>query len=193
MSSHCIRRLYKAGELDQVLLAIGLARWRCDLHLFLRADPEIGAAAGLLPKADASLGFRSFPTYRAFLIVVGVVLIAALWYTFEKTNIGAKIRAAVDNRRMAVESGINVDLLFTATFAVGKRPCGIGRRSRDPVVRSQSELRGGLSGAVPDRGRGRRPRRMKGTLVAALVLGVFDTAGKYLLGCAASSSMRSHC
>ena len=51
-------------------------------------------------QGDVNLGFRYFPSYRAFLIVLGTVLIAVLWYAFERTNIGAKIRAAVDNRRM---------------------------------------------------------------------------------------------
>ena len=61
-----------------------------------------------------------------FLIAVGAALIAVLWYGFERTNIGAKIRAAVDNRRMAQSVGINVDRLFTLTFAVGSGLAALG-------------------------------------------------------------------
>jgi len=115
---------------------------------------------------EVHFGARSFPTYRVFLIVVGAVLVAALWYVFERTNIGAKIRAAVDNRRMAQSVGINVDLLFTLTFAVGSGLAALG---------------GGLAiqllGLTPS---------MWGTLAGALVLGVSDTAGKYLFADAGS-------
>ena len=58
--------------------------------------------------------------------MVGAALIAVLWYAFERTNIGAKIRAAVDNRRMAESVGINVDRLFTLTFALGSGLAALG-------------------------------------------------------------------
>ena len=69
---------------------------------------------------------RTVPTYRAFIILVGAVLIALLWYGFERTNIGDKIRAAVDNRRMAQSVGIDVDRLFTLTFALGSGLAALG-------------------------------------------------------------------
>jgi len=174
-------RLYKAGELDQVLLTIGLAFMAiATFTYFYGPIPKSVPLPGYL-EGQVNLGFRSFPTYRAFLIVVGVVLIAALWYTFEKTNIGAKIRAAVDNRRMAQSVGINVDLLFTATFAVGSGLAALGGGLAIQLFGLNPSFAvvylvlflivvavGGLGS-------------MKGTLVAALVLGIFDTAGKYLL------------
>ena len=92
-------------------------------------------------EGDVNLGFRSFPTYRAFLIAVGAVLIAVLWYGFEKTNIGAKIRAAVDNRRMAESVGINVDLLFTLTFALGSALAALGGGLGHSAVRSDAVFR----------------------------------------------------
>ena len=132
-------------------------------------------------EGDVNLGFRSFPSYRAFLIVVGAVLIAVLWYGFERTNIGAKIRAAVDNRRMAELVGINVDLLFTLTFAVGSGLAALGGGLAIQLFGLSPSFAvlylvlflivvavGGLGS-------------LKGTLIAALVLGIFDTAGKYLL------------
>ena len=69
---------------------------------------------------------RSFPVYRLFVIAIGCVLTAVLWYAFERTNIGAKIRAAVDNRRMAQSIGIDVDRLFTISFAVGSGLAALG-------------------------------------------------------------------
>jgi branched-chain amino acid transport system permease protein len=174
-------RLYKAGELDQVLLTIGLAFMAIATFTYFYGPIPKSVPLPSWLEGQVNLGFRAFPTYRAFLIGVGVFLIAVLWYTFERTNIGAKIRAAVDNRRMAQSVGINVDLLFTATFAVGSGLAALGGGLAIQLFGLNPSFAvvylvlflivvavGGLGS-------------MKGTLVAALVLGVFDTAGKYLL------------
>jgi branched-chain amino acid transport system permease protein len=175
------RRLYKSSDLEQVLLTIGLAFMSIATATYFYGPIPKSVALPSWLEGDVNLGFRAFPSYRVFLIVVGTALIAVLWYAFERTNIGAKIRAAVDNRRMAESVGINVDRLFTLTFAVGSALAALG---------------GGLAiqlfGLTPNfsvlylvlflivvavGGLG----SLKGTLVAALVLGIFDTAGKYLL------------
>ena len=60
------------------------------------------------------------------LIVVGIVIMLGLWLGFERTRMGAQIRAAVDNRRMAESLGINIDRLFTITFAFGSGMAALG-------------------------------------------------------------------
>jgi branched-chain amino acid transport system permease protein len=174
------RQLYKATDLEQVLLTIGLAFMAIATATYFYGPIPKSVPLPTWLQGDVNLGFRAFPTYRAFLIVLGVFLIAVLWYAFEKTNIGAKIRAAVDNRRMAESVGINVDLLFTLTFAVGSGLAALGGGLAIQLF--------GLSPSfdvlylvlflivVAVGGLG----SLKGTLLAALVLGVFDTAGKYL-------------
>ncbi len=174
------RRLYKATDLEQVLLTIGLAFMAIATATYLYGP--IPKSVPLPPwlQGDINLGFRAFPTYRAFLIVLGIVLISVLWYGFEKTNIGAKIRAAVDNRRMAESVGINVDLLFTLTFALGSGLAALGGGLAIQLFGLSPSFAvlylvlflivvavGGLGS-------------LKGTLLAALVIGVIDTAGKYL-------------
>ncbi|MBN9049879.1 MAG: branched-chain amino acid ABC transporter permease [Rhizobiales bacterium] len=173
-------RLYKATELDQVLLTIGLAFMSIAVCTMIYGPAPLTIRLPSILTGQLDIGVRTVPTYRAFVIVVGVVLIAVLWYTFERTNIGAKIRAAVDNRRMAQSIGINVDRLFTLTFALGSGLAALG---------------GGLAvqtfGLTPSfavlylvffllivsvGGLG----SLKGTLVASIVLGVFDVGGKYL-------------
>jgi branched-chain amino acid transport system permease protein len=179
-------QLYGAGELDQVLLTIGLA---------FVAIATFTYFYGPLPQAiripdyllgEVRLGARSFPTYRVFLIVVGAALVAALWYCFERTSIGAKIRAAVDNRRMAQSVGIDVDRLFTITFAVGSGLAALGGGLAIQLLGLTPSfaiiylvffllvVSVGGSGSV------------WGTLAGALVLGVSDTAGKYLFADAGS-------
>ena len=60
------------------------------------------------------------------LIAVGIAIVVGLWFGFERTRVGAQIRATVDNRRMAESLGINVDHLFTVTFAVGSGLAAVG-------------------------------------------------------------------
>jgi branched-chain amino acid transport system permease protein len=173
-------RLYRATELDQVLLTIGLAFMAiAGFTYFYGPSPQsIRLPSYLTGQIEG--GFRSFPTYRVFIIAVGVVLIAALWYVFERTNIGAKIRAAVDNRRMAQSIGIDVDRLFTLTFGIGSGLAALGGGLAIQLVGLSPSFAliylvffllvvavGGLGS-------------FKGTLVAAVILGIFDTAGKYL-------------
>jgi branched-chain amino acid transport system permease protein len=83
----------------------------------------------VLPRAlqgQIDLGFTHYRTYSIFLIAIGCLLMLTLWLGFERTRFGAQIRAAVDNRRMAESLGINVDRLFTATFALGSGLAAIG-------------------------------------------------------------------
>jgi branched-chain amino acid transport system permease protein len=120
------RRLYRAGELDQVLLTIGL------IFIFIAGitivvGPESQTLE--LPSAlggQLNLGFTHYRTYSIFLIVVGFLIGFGIWLVFEKTRIGAQIRATVDNRRMAESLGINVGRLFTITFAFGSGMAGLG-------------------------------------------------------------------
>jgi branched-chain amino acid transport system permease protein len=175
------RRLYKSTDLEQVLLTIGLAFMAIATATYLYGPIPKSVPLPDWLQGDVNLGFRNFPSYRAFLIVLGFALIAVLWYAFERTNIGAKIRAAVDNRRMAESVGINVDRLFTLTFAVGSGLAALGGGLAIQLFGLSPSFAvlylvlflivvavGGLGS-------------LKGTLVAALVIGVFDTGGKYLL------------
>ena len=174
------RRLYKATDLEQVLLTIGLAFMAIATFTFFYGPiPKSVPLPGWL-QGDVNLGFRSFPTYRAFLIVLGVVLVTILWYGFERTNIGAKIRAAVDNRRMAESVGINVDRLFTLTFALGSGLAALGGGlaiqlfGLTPYFAVLYLVLFLIVVAVGGLG------SLKGTLLAALVIGIVDTGGKYM-------------
>jgi branched-chain amino acid transport system permease protein len=172
--------LYGASELDQVLMTIGLTFMVIAAITYFYGPLPAHVRVPDYLTGEISLGFRSFPTYRVFIILIGAVLVAVLWYGFERTSLGAKIRAAVDNRRMAQSIGIDVDRLFRISFALGSGLAALG---------------GGLAiqlfGLTPSfailylvffllvvavGGSG----SLWGTLIAALVLGLCDTAGKYL-------------
>ena len=174
------RPLYDKDELDQVLLTIGLVFMATAVVTFAYgpAPPAITVPAFLTGQVD--LGFRTVPAYRLFTIVFGVVLIAVLWLGLERTLVGAKIRAAVDNRRMAESVGIDVNRLFALTFALGSGLAGVGGGLAieivgiSPVFAIQYLVfflivvaAGGLGSVL-------------GAFIAAVVLGLVDTAGKYL-------------
>ena len=174
------RRLYKATDLEQVLLTNGLAFMAIATFTYFYGPIPKSVPLPHWLEGDINLGFRAFPSYRAFLIIVGAVLVTVLWYAFERTNIGARIRAAVDNRRMAESVGINVDRLFTLTFAVGSGLAALGGGFAIQLF--------GLTPyfavlylvlfliVVATGGLG----SLKGTLLAALVIGIIDTGGKYM-------------
>ena len=119
-------RLYRASELDQVLFTIGLVFVMIAL-VTLAIGPEsqrVELPAWLDGQTD--LGFLMYRSYSLALIVAGTLLMLALWLGFERTSIGASIRAAVDNRRMAESLGVDVGRLFTLTFALGSGLAAVG-------------------------------------------------------------------
>jgi branched-chain amino acid transport system permease protein len=119
-------RLYRATELDQVLFTIGLVFVMIS-SVTLVLGPETQTLR--LPdwlRGQTDLGFIKYRSYSLAIIAAGTALVVALWLGFERTRFGAKIRAAVDNRRMAESVGVDVGRLFTATFAVGSGLAAIG-------------------------------------------------------------------
>ena len=174
------RHLYRRPELDQVLLTIGLVFvsiagvtfiWGPDSQLILM--PEY-------LKGSINLGFNIFPKYRIFMIVAGAVIVAGLFYGLERTSIGAKIRAAVDNRRMAESCGINTGRIFTWTFALGSGMAALGGGlgiqilgGIKPVFAFEYLVIFLIVVAVGGLG------NIRGTFFAALILGIIDFAGKF--------------
>src|SRR5436190_19634105 len=174
-------RLYRAAELDQVLFTIGLG-FMMIAAVTLRIGPENQSLT--LPPAlqgQLDLGFLQYRTYSLFLIVVGVVMMLALWFGFERTRMGAQIRAAVDNRRMAESLGINIGRLFTLTFAFGSGMAALGGGlgveflGLDPQYPLKYLVLFLIVVAVGGLG------RITGVFYAALIIGVLDfVLKKYL-------------
>jgi branched-chain amino acid transport system permease protein len=114
-----------------------------------------------------------------FLIVSSGLLVAALWFGVERTRWGAMVRAAVDNRAMAQSVGIDTKRLFTLTFALGSGLAGLGGGLGADLIPIQPTYPfeqlvyflivvavGGLGS-------------LRGPFVAALLIGIGDTACKY--------------
>jgi branched-chain amino acid transport system permease protein len=173
------RRLYGASDLQQVLLTLGVvfisvagAAW---LYGTMQQPVRL---PGYLRTYFTLMGVN-FSTYRLFLIAVALLITVLLVGALEYTGFGVQVRAAVDNQRMAVGLGINVDRVFAIAFALGSGLAGLGGALAIEILGLDPNFAfsyltyvlivvavGGLGS-------------IRGSLVAAIALGVSDAAGKY--------------
>lgn len=174
-------RLYGASELEQVLFTIGLIFMSVAVARLIFGTLQQPVVLPEYLKGPLTFFGREFPIYRVFLIVFSAAIIAGLWLGVERTLWGAMVRASVDNRAMAQSIGINTKLLFTITFAVGSGLAGLGGALGAEIVAVQPTYPfeqlvyflivvsvGGLGS-------------LRGPFVAALLIGITDTACKYWL------------
>jgi branched-chain amino acid transport system permease protein len=174
-------RLYKSSELDQVLFTIGLV-FIMIATVTLVIGPE-NQSLTLPPslQGQIDLGLLRYRTYSIVLIGVGIAIVLGLWLGFERTRIGAQIRAAVDNQRMAASLGININRLFTLTFAFGSGMAALGGGlgveflGLDPQYPLKYLVLFLIVVAVGGLG------RVTGVFYAALIIGVLDFALKKYL------------
>jgi branched-chain amino acid transport system permease protein len=173
------QRLYRANPLDQVLFSIGLVfiAMAATTYFFGSSQQPVSLPRFLRGQVRA-LGI-DFGVYRLFLVAIVVVLAASLAAFLEHTRFGARVRASVDNAVAAAGLGIHVNGVFAVTFALGCGLAGLGGAlgidvlGLDPTFPLKYMVYFLLVVAVGGAG------TIKGSIVAALVLGVFDVAGKY--------------
>ena len=173
------RRLYKAPHLDQVLFSIGLTFMAVAgaTYIFGPSQQPVELPAWL--RGQVGIAGLDVGRYRLFLIGVVVLVTLALGYLIERTRFGAQIRASVDNQQASAGLGINVSRVFSLTFALGSGLAGLGGGlgidvlGLDPTFPIKYMVYFLLVVAVGGAG------TIRGPLLAAIVLGIFDVAGKY--------------
>jgi len=173
------RRLYRAAHLDQVLFTIGLTFMSiaAATYFFGPGQQPVVLPAFLTGQVHA-LGM-DFGSYRIFLIAMVIVITIGLVWLVERTRFGAQVRASVDNQQASVGLGINVERVFSVTFALGSALAGLGGAlginvlGLDPTFPLKYMVYFLLVVAVGGAG------TIRGPMIAALLLGVFDVAGKY--------------
>ena len=173
------RPVYKSTPLDQVLLTVGIVFIAIAGANYFWGP---GQQPVLLPaalKGQVSVLGLDLSRYRLFLMAVGAAITLALVFGLERTRFGAMIRAAVDNQRTAEAMGIRVERVFQVTFALGSGLAGLGGAlgvdvlGLDPQFALKYLVYFLLVVVVGG------PGSVIGTLLAALLLGVADIAGKY--------------
>src|SRR5215207_672187 len=173
-----LRRVHRAGHLDQVLLTFGLALVVADLVRWtwgadIRSVPSPLELRGAMPLLDAA-----FPRYRLFVIAAGLLLAAGLWFVHQRTRLGALIRAGVDDKDMLAALGVNIGLISSLVFAGGAAIAAFAGVIAGPYVSLQPGMDfetlilsllvvviGGLG-------------TLKGSFFGALLVGLTDTFGK---------------
>ena len=173
------RRLYRASHLDQVLFSIGLTFMAIAAATYVFGPGQQPVELPAFLRGQVRLGRLDLGAYRLFLIGVVVAITAALGWLVARTRFGAQVRAAVDNQQAARGLGINVERVFSLTFALGSGLAGLGGGlgidvlGLDPSFPLKYMVYFLLVVAVGGAG------TIRGPLVAALLLGVADVAGKY--------------
>ena len=129
-----LRRIYHAQHEYQLLLTFALVFILGDVAKLIwgREDHSVSVPSVLTGSARA-LGL-TFPTYRLFLIGVGIVVAIALWWVLHRTRWGVFVRAATMDRGMLSALGVNTRWLFTAVFALGAALAGLGGALAAPIV-----------------------------------------------------------
>jgi branched-chain amino acid transport system permease protein len=124
-------------------------------------------------------GDFSFGIYRMFLVAAALVITGLLVLGLEYTRFGSRVRACVDNQRMARGLGLNVDAVFSITFALGSGLAGLGGALGIEIVGLDPNFAfkylvymlivvavGGLAS-------------IRGAFVTAAMLGIIDIVSKY--------------
>jgi branched-chain amino acid transport system permease protein len=175
------RPLYHKPHLDQVLFSIGLV-----FMSVAAVDYYIGSTQQIMQlpawlKGRTEIGSLGMGHYRLFIIGVCAALTVALQYILAKTRFGSRLRAAVDDQRVAAGMGINVNVVFLSTFAFGSGLAGLGGAlgaevlGLDPSFPLKFMIYFLIVVAVGG------TSSITGPLLAALLLGIADVAGKYYI------------
>ncbi len=107
------RRFYGASPLLQVLLTIGIVFISIAAATYAFGPLSAGIRIPDWLQGRFVVGTMSFPVYRTMVVGFGIALALVLWVVLDRTLVGARVRAAVSNRAMAENIGINVPLLFS--------------------------------------------------------------------------------
>lgn len=136
-----IQPLYDRPLLDSLMLTFGL---------FLVVEGAIAIIWGQSPSYptpslfafEVPLGVVNYPAYRLFVIVVAAVLSGGIWLFIDRTDIGAIVRAATENRDMVKALGIDIDRVYTLVFTVGAALAGLAGLMHAPMVSLYPEMGG---------------------------------------------------
>lgn len=173
------RRLYRASDLDQCLLTIGIVFISVAAAAYIYGTTQQPVELPSYLRGSVTLMGVNFGVYRAFLVGTALVITFILVAALEYTRFGAQVRAAVDNQRMARGLGINVDGAFAITFALGSGLAGLGGAlaieivGLDPAFAFTYLVYVLIVVAVGGLG------SIGGSFAAATLIGISDVAGKY--------------
>lgn len=176
-----LRWAEREGHLTQVLLTVGVIYAGTDLVRIAWGDLPKGVAQPPILSGAVDLFGIAYPAYRLFVIALGLLVMAVLYFALERTRLGALVRAGVDDRETAETLGIDIARVFTLVFAIGSYLAGVAGVVAAPIFGVYPGMDvsiiilvlivvvvGGLGS-------------LKGAIVGSLLIGFADTFGKILL------------
>jgi branched-chain amino acid transport system permease protein len=173
------QRLYKATHLDQVMFSIGLVFMSVAAATYFFGPSQQPVRLPDFLRGQVRVLGLDVGAYRLFLVGMVAVVTVALHFMLVRTRFGAQVRASVDNAVASAGLGINVNRVFGVTFALGSGLAGLGGGlgidvlGLDPTFPLKYMVYFLLVVAIGGAG------TIKGGLVAAMILGICDVAGKY--------------
>jgi branched-chain amino acid transport system permease protein len=176
-----IRSQRRAGPMAQVLITFGLIFVAVDATRLIWGDLPIGIAVPTIFEGQLALLGVEYPIYRLFIIALGLAVLAVLTLVLTRTQVGAMIRAGVDNDQMAACLGINVERMFFLVFVVGCALAGLAGAVAAPVLSVTPDM--GLQILIPTLivivigGLG----SLKGAVAGSLIFGFVQTFGAVLM------------
>ena len=177
------RPMYRKPHLDQVLFSIGLTFMAvAAVDFFIGSQQQIiQLPEWLKGRSEFFGGALGVGHYRLFIVVICAVIALALQGILSRTQFGSRLRASVDDQRVAAGLGIHVNAVFALTFAVGSGLAGLGGAlgaevlGLDPTFPLKFMVYFLIVVAVGG------TSSITGPLLAALLLGIADVAGKYYI------------
>ena len=177
-----IRRLYARDHLSQVLATFGVILIADDVvKAIWGPSPSMAATPAALAGPVQLFGFLPYPSYRLLILAAGLAAALALYLLVSHTKLGMWVRAGASNRQMAQWMGIRVNRVFAIVFAMGAALAALAGALMAPISAVQVGM--GESILIPALvvivigGIG----SVRGALIASLLVGLVDTAGRALL------------
>lgn len=123
-----VLRHMQGQDLRQTMVTIGLSVVVADLliWIFTAQVHQMEAPEWLQGPIRGIPIINAYSAYRLSLLGMGIVIGVGLWLLLNRTRVGMMIRAGVDDRAMLAAAGINVNLVFAITFALGAGLAGLG-------------------------------------------------------------------
>lgn len=176
-----LRRLQGESAMKQVLVTFGLIFIGIDVVRMIWGDYEESIAAPALLADSVRIWGQLYPSYRLFVIALGLLVAVVLWLGLERTRLGAVVRAGVDDRVMAASLGINIEAAFFGVFCLGCWLAGLAGVVAAPVLQVYPGM--DVAILIPTLivvvvgG----PGSLKGALLGSLLIGMAETFGAVLL------------
>jgi branched-subunit amino acid ABC-type transport system permease component len=181
-----IRRLYARSHLDQVLFCVGFIFVIDEVTRAIWGNAPLSMGVPALLSGTVNLFGLQYPLYRLATIGAGLAVAAGLYWTMARTRVGMLVRAGSTDLVMVSALGANINVIFAIVFAAGAALAALAGMAMGPILSVQLGIGNdvliialvviviGGSGSIG------------GALLAALLVGLLDTAGRVLLPAAAA-------